>query len=297
METFAVAAFPQLLRRRYDVVHCMTPTAAVASRLAGQRTIYTVLIHPTHRQYERNPIERRLTAAGVRAAHAVTALSEASADATRDVFGRPAEVLAPGVRLDRFPPELAPRTGPPRLLFPADASDQRKSLHVALGALARIAGDHPGIRLQLAGPGDPEWALRFVKDDRATVEPLLEVLGTGELDDVPRRYREATVTVLPSHSEAFGLVLVESLASGTPAVCSRSGGMPEIVDDPGVGRAVEPGDPEALARALTESIGLASEPGTAKRCTEHARRWGWRESIGPSHEALYERVMRRRGPR
>src|SRR4051812_17280846 len=40
-ETFALVALPQLLRRRYDVVHALMPTAALAARLARQRTVYT----------------------------------------------------------------------------------------------------------------------------------------------------------------------------------------------------------------------------------------------------------------
>src|SRR5579884_1669213 len=46
VESFGAAVWPTLLRRRYDVVHAMTPTAALAARAAGQRTIYTVLGHP-----------------------------------------------------------------------------------------------------------------------------------------------------------------------------------------------------------------------------------------------------------
>jgi glycosyltransferase involved in cell wall biosynthesis len=63
------------------------------------------------------------------------------------------------------------------------------------------------------------------------------------------------VLALPSvEPESYGLVLVEALASGTPAVTSDHGGPPEIVARavPGTARAVRPGDPAGLAAALLE---------------------------------------------
>jgi glycosyltransferase involved in cell wall biosynthesis len=88
------------------------------------------------------------------------------------------------------------------------------------------------------------------------------------------------------------VVLVESLASGTPAVCNDDGGMPEIVSDPAVGRVVRAEDPPVLAAGILESIDLARLPGTSQRCAAHARQWDWIESVGPAHEALYRRVAR-----
>ena len=103
------------------------------------------------------------------------------------------------------------------------------------------------------------------------------MLGVGRLEELPARYRDADVTVLPSRGEAFGLVLVESLASGTPVVCSSSGGMAEIVDDKSVGRVFAADDVADLQRALIETIELGRDPSTAARCAAHARRWGWNE--------------------
>jgi glycosyltransferase involved in cell wall biosynthesis len=120
------------------------------------------------------------------------------------------------------------------------------------------------------------------------VEAVLDDLGPGTLDDVPERFRQATVSVLPSVHEAFGLVLVESLACGTPVVCSRSGGMPEIVTDK-VGRIAEPDDPASLADALVEAVALAAEPGIAEACADRARLWDW-DVIGPLHELAYARA-------
>lgn len=105
---------------------------------------------------------------------------------------------------------------------------------------------------------------------------------------MPGRFRDATVSVLPSVHEAFGLVLVESLASGTPVVCSRSGGMPEIVDRC-VGRIAPPDDPAGLAAAIVAAVALAVEPGAPARCAAHAAQWDW-DVVGPLHLLAYGRA-------
>jgi phosphatidylinositol alpha-mannosyltransferase len=292
-EVFGALALGHLLRRRYDVVHAFTPTAAIAARAARQRTVYTVLGHPEPGLVEHRPRLARVFRLAARRATLTVALSRASADATRDVLGRRAEVLPPGVRLEDFPPSAAPRTGPPTVLFASDAGDRRKRVDLALVAVGRLLDRRPDARLVLAGAGDHRWALPALGADEERVTAATDARGAGDLADVPSLYRRATVTVLPAEGEAFGLVLVESLASGTPAVCVDLGGPPEIVDSPSVGRVVPPGDADALAAALGEAIDLAADPSTPARCAAHARRWDWLASVGPMHEDAYASIVRR----
>jgi glycosyltransferase involved in cell wall biosynthesis len=294
VDTFGLAALRPLLRRRYDVVHALTPTAALAARLAGHRTVYTVLGHPTEEQFGRRPLDRRLVAAAVRVASTVTALSHASAGQVEAMFGRRADVLSPGVRVRRFPAKEGPPPGEARILFSADASDGRKGVALALEAIVEVAERRPGARLALSGSGDHRWALAQLGGAAEQIDALTDVLGPGAPDDVPRRYRDATVTVLPARDEAFGLALVESLASGTPVVCSKDGGMPEIVDDPCVGVTFSPRNAAALAGAIHAAIDLAADQGTSGRCARHARRWDWETVVGPAHEACYRGLVARR---
>jgi phosphatidylinositol alpha-mannosyltransferase len=205
-----------------------------------------------------------------------------------ELFDRGVEVLPPGTRLERFPPNLEPRTGPVRILFASALDDRRKGLDVAVRAFGRLLDDRPEARLILAGPGDPAWALAGAG---AAVLAATDVLGVGELTDVAGRYQTATMTILPAQDEAFGLVLVESLASGTPVICADQGGMPAIVEDEKIGRVVPFGDDVALAAAMAGVGRLAREPGTPSRCADHARSWDWTISIGPAHEDLYTKVV------
>jgi glycosyltransferase involved in cell wall biosynthesis len=97
------------------------------------------------------------------------------------------------------------------------------------------------------------------------------VVRLGWRDDAPSLMRHLDVLVLPSRQEPFGTVLVEAMAVGTPVVASRVGGLAEVVEDGVTGHLVEPGDPEALARAVVDVLSRGNEMGAAAR--ERAVRW------------------------
>jgi glycosyltransferase involved in cell wall biosynthesis len=99
------------------------------------------------------------------------------------------------------------------------------------------------------------------------------------------------VTALPSTDEAQGLVLLESLACGTPCVAADSGAPPEILGDSGeTGLLFEPGDLAGLVRALRGALDLAAGPQTAAACRARAEDFSW-ERLLPEHEAVYERAV------
>lgn len=319
-ETFGLTALAALLRRRYDVVHSLTPAGVLAARMSGHRAVFTVLGTPTEEDFSLQPGSLRLFRAAARAAEVTVALTRAAATQVERLSGIRTDgggrhrlrVVPPGVRLDRFAPDLEPRLGPVRILFPSDASEIRKGVHHALAALPLVRKRHPDARLVLCGPGSPDWAVAGVGRSAsallARTDPLavsgLGAAGTAALElterlvdvrpeQLPALYRGATVTVLPSWHEAFGLVLAESLACGTPVACFAEAGMLEVVSEPGIGQAAAPfGDTAALAEAIGDAVDLARAPGTAGRCASHARKWGWDEAVGPAHEEIYRSVAR-----
>jgi glycosyltransferase involved in cell wall biosynthesis len=118
----------------------------------------------------------------------------------------------------------------------------------------------------------------------------------GHVADEPllaAAYHEARALVLPSDYEAFGLVLLEAMAQGTPVIASRVGGIPEIVEDGRTGLLVPPGAPEPLAEAIAriwDDPGLGRRLGTAGRTTV-VPRYTW-EAAAVALEALYREVTR-----
>jgi glycosyltransferase involved in cell wall biosynthesis len=101
---------------------------------------------------------------------------------------------------------------------------------------------------------------------RPALAAVIEALGLGEavvlaglVDDVdlPALYGGASVVVLPSLEEGFGLPALEAMACGTAVVASRRGALPEVVGDAGV--LVDPEDERALAAALVRVLGSAGE--------------------------------------
>lgn len=292
VDTFGGLALAHLARRRYDLVHALTPTAAIAGRLTGHTTVYTSIGASDRAAFRATPWSWTFFRNAVRAATVCTALSHAAAGLLTSLTGRSAVVLPPGVREDQFALNDQPRQGPPRILFCSDASEVRKGLDVLLAAFAGLLTRFPDARLQLAGPGDPTWALGRLGAATAGVVERVDRFPPDDRAGLLELYRQATVTALPSSHEAFGLVLVESLASGTPVVCSDVGGPREIVCD-GVGVVARHGDAAALAEAIERAVALAGHPQTPARCALRARRWDWLTAVGPAHEALYGAVRER----
>jgi phosphatidylinositol alpha-mannosyltransferase len=289
VDAFGPTAFRHLRGRRFDVVHCLTPMSAIAARTARQHVLLTALGHPTRDQFGVRPGDLALARTGARAAHTCAAFSDASARQVFALLKRPAITLPLGVVAADFPVEPGPRTGPPRLLFAGFPGDPRKGVDKALRAMPAVLARHPDARLLL--PGRPEDRAHVVDGVDAEVLAATDDLGVLPMEEMPALYRSATLSFLPSVHEALGISLVESLASGTPVVATRDGGMTSIVTDPRVGRLVD-GD---LAPALLEAIDLARSPGTAEVCAEHALGWDWDRVVGPLHERVYLAQLSGRG--
>jgi glycosyltransferase involved in cell wall biosynthesis len=107
----------------------------------------------------------------------------------------------------------------------------------------------------------------------------IDMVGTVEEKLLPDLYRAASVLVLPSvhetcfrgHvaiSELLGLTLIEAMACGTPVICTRVGGLPEVVRDGETGYIVEPGDVDGLRHRLEE---LLANPRRAREMGRNGR--------------------------
>jgi glycosyltransferase involved in cell wall biosynthesis len=123
----------------------------------------------------------------------------------------------------------------------------------------------PRAHAVIAGSGDLEDYLRELAEEVGVAERV-HVLGPRK--DVPALMHAMDVFAMPSIWEGFGLVLLEAMAAARPIVASRVATIPEVVLDGETGLLVPPGDPLALADALSQ---MANQPTLAKQFGEAGR--------------------------
>ena len=99
-------------------------------------------------------------------------------------------------------------------------------------------------KLLLVGMG-PEKLEMMEKAKKEGLEK--DIIFTGKRDDLPELLAISDIMFLLSEKEAFGLVLLEGLACGVPAIATDIGGIPEVIKDGGNGFLVELGDVETAA--------------------------------------------------
>lgn len=174
-----------------------------------------------------------------------------------------------------YPPRQ--KQNAPQILFVGRISPE-KGLHDLIDAFIKVTEKYPQAVLTIAGSHivvqkeflfdlqhEPEVQALKAFYDSNYLEYLQkqipahlssQVVFTGSLahEELLPYYQNADVVVNPSLSEAFGMSLVEAMATETPVVATKIGGMPEIVNDGVTGLLSEPGDPQALATAIIELI-------------------------------------------
>lgn len=165
----------------------------------------------------------------------------------------PVVVAYPGG--DRFhraisPEEIVARArarGPLRIIFPGNLIP-RKGLHVLLSGLAMLP--RAGWRLTVAGSltMDPAYGRGICRQiEEAGLTPQVELLGPLGDEELAARLASSHLLAVPSTYEGFGIVYLEGMSLGVPAIGSRAGGAVEIITHGQDGFLVAPGDAGALA--------------------------------------------------
>jgi D-inositol-3-phosphate glycosyltransferase len=194
-------------------------------------------------------------------------------------------VVPCGVNLDLFHP-IDKKSARRQLGIP-----ENESIVLYVGRLAQIKGiDRLLTAMKYIEQLNPLRVLIVGGDDQNTresrdlqrlsqelgIQDTVTFLGRVEHEKLPPYYCAADVLVLPSHYETFGLVALEALASGTPVVATRVGGMETIVREGETGSVVSDGTPQLLAagieKILRESWAGALSPPSVRASVS---RFGW----------------------
>jgi glycosyltransferase involved in cell wall biosynthesis len=152
-------------------------------------------------------------------------------------------------------PPAVPRERSPHELLYVGRLEPEKGVGLLIDALPRIRAVAPEVRLTVLGSGTQQHALQSMAAS-LRLGPSVRFLSKVPRSEVARHCESAALCVLPSvWTENSPLVAYECLHSGLPMVGSRLGGIPELID-PDCGLTFNPGDPEDLARAVTDFLQL-----------------------------------------
>jgi glycosyltransferase involved in cell wall biosynthesis len=156
--------------------------------------------------------------------------------------------------------------------------EQAKGVRLLMAAWDRyLSSSHdPGLRLVIAGTGSLDREVAAWAKRRPSVE-MLGLIPPGQVRELTSRTR--AVLVPSVWEEPFGLVVIEAMAAGAPAIAAGHGSFPELVT-PGVdGILFRPGDPDALARAVAD---VAAHPEKYEGYGRRARET-YEQRFNPDH--------------
>jgi len=137
-----------------------------------------------------------------------------------------------------------------------------KRIEDAIDAIAALLPSYPDLRLVVLGEGEERAALEFRIQERGLVG---HVVLAGFIPDGPTYLSAFDIFILPSRTEALGYALLEAGNAHLPAVATRVGGIPEILEDGHTGLLVAPLNPKQLAAAIKT---LLDDPAYAKKLAD-----------------------------
>lgn len=213
-------------------------------------------------------------------------------------FGAKVRVIPLGVEVRPIVRTLADPPRAMRLLF-LSRVHPKKGIELVLSALATLhAHGVDGVRLDIAGDGDPEY-LRHLNSEvvRFGLSDRVRFLGAVHGEAKQAAFAASDVFILTSHNENFGIAAAEALAAGLPVILSNEVGLARDVERNALGITVAL-DVYAIANAIGQMLRdpagrIATGERAMRYATEHL---SWAE-CGRRLLSLYQEITARRGAR
>ncbi len=193
-----------------------------------------------------------------RMARVVTVSESSKRDIASQMGVDPSRMAVVPVGVDHavFRPLEHTRRVPGRIMTTASADVPMKGLIPLLEAVAKVRSVRDAELVVIGKPrtgGPTRDAI-----DRLGLEGVVRFVSGISDEEVVRLYAEAELAVVPSLYEGFSLPAIEAMSCGVPVVATTGGALPEVVGDDGLtALLVPPGDPGALANAITTVLGSA----------------------------------------
>jgi L-malate glycosyltransferase len=285
-----------LLHAHYAVPHATS--AWIAKEMLGRAgfRIVTTLHGTDITLVGQDPSFRSLTQFSIAKSDGLTAVSEYLRRETHAHFDIPLDAIhvipnfvdLERYRRDGYPCHRSKLAGPgEKILTHISNFRSVKRVDDVVRVFARV-NRHIPARLLLVGDG-PD---RVKAHDTADAEGVLDrVLFLGKQASVAELLACTDLFLLPSENEAFGLVALEAMACGVPVVATRTGGIPEVVEDGVSGYLAPIGDVAAMADAALDLLG---DDERWKRFSDAARQGAQlfsAEHVVSQYESFYTEVL------
>ncbi len=268
-----------------DLVHvqCVSSNASYAlssSRALALPLVVTMqgeLTMDASQVYQRSSYARRLWRRTLDAADVITGCSQYVVDEAEAVYGSfsgRARVIPNGIRLSEHT-EMRSRPSQAPYVLGIGRMVKQKGFDLLIESFRGLSADRPELHLLLAGDGPARSALES-QVKRMGLARCVAFLGSVQHERAVGLLQHAEVFVLPSRHEPQGIVVLEAMASGTPVVAARVGGVPEIVRHRENGLLFSGGDTDALAAAVDCALtdnGLRASLVAAGRATAELYDW------------------------
>lgn len=227
----------------------------------------------------------------------ILTVSEASREDVRREYRIPPElmrVVGIGVDLDAFHPLASVSRRPDRLVTTLSSDSPLKGFRYLLDALFTLRTRRPNLELVVIGkPGFTDTLSRI---GRLGLEDAVHFTGYVEASEIARHYAEATLAVVPSLYEGFGLPAGEAMACEVPVVSTSAGALPEVVGTDGrCGALVEPRHAPALVEAIEALLDDPERRAAMGRAGRQRvlERFTWRSAAERTVEAYREAIGQR----
>jgi phosphatidylinositol alpha-mannosyltransferase len=279
----------------FDVIHLhepITPSVSILALWAAEGPIVATF----HTSNLRSRVLQAAYPVVRPSLEKITGRIAVSEDARRTVtthIGGDAVVIPNGVFVDRFDladrnPEWVGTSERPTIAFLGRMGEPRKGMPVLAEALPAVLRAVPGLRVLVAGPGDPSDILETVNPE---VAAAFEFLGAVSDEDKARLLRSVDVYVAPNTGgESFGIILIEAMSAGAAVLASDLPAFVRVLDNGTAGATFHNEDSGALASRLLE---LLSSPEQRAKVAALGRRradlFDW-SVVAEDIMAVYETV-------
>ncbi len=229
-------------------------------------------------------------------------LSEAFRNALHHKYQVPLErihVIPSGIDTDRFDTTITRAEARAKLNWPQDRPiilavrrlARRMGLENLIAAMDKVRRQYPDVLLLIAGKGALTETLQAQIEELGLAEQV-RLLGFVSDRDLGLAYRAADFSVVPTVAwEGFGLIVIESLAAGTPVLGTPIGGIPEILQPFSEDLVFEGTSAEQLAQGIIEALSAQRQLPSSKACEAYVQEhYAW-SAIAQRMKSVYQAAL------